>query len=217
MNMLKAVSNRYATKKFATDYVLSQDQFEHIKSLLRFSPSSVNSQPWQFLIAQSPLAKQQMAKAAHGVYVANEQKILDASVVILFCVKTELTDEYLNTVTQQEERDGRFATPENKAVVQKTRQFYADLHRLQWQDATGWMRNQVYLNIGFFLAGIGAVGLDAVPIEGVDLAQLNQEFSLSVQQLSAVALVAVGRRAADDFNAQLPKSRLPEEAVISVL
>jgi len=63
----------------------------------------------------------------------------------------------------------------------------------------------------------GALGIDAVPIEGVDLDVLNQVFDLLSQGLKAVAVVALGYQAEDDFNAQLPKSRLPEEELFTCL
>ncbi len=47
---------------------------------------------------------------------------------------------------------------------------------------SGW-RKQVYLNVGNFLLGVAAMGLDAVPIEGVDFAILDEEFDLKAQGL----------------------------------
>lgn len=215
MEFLDTVHKRYATKKFTPNHPLTAEQTQQIKTLLRFSPSSVNSQPWHFVIAQSDTAKGRLAQAAQGAYAANHAKILDASMVVVFCAKTDLSDEYLDKITEQEAQDGRCPSDEAKAMVKKTRHFYADLHRKTLSDTPCWMQKQVYLNLGFFLAGLAAMDLDAVPIEGVDFEALNSELALAKKGLQAQVVVAIGQRAPDDFNAVLPKSRLPEAEIIT--
>ncbi|WP_204565416.1 nitroreductase family protein, partial [Bacillus velezensis] len=74
--------------------------------------------------------------------------------------------------------DGRFATPEAKAANDKGRRFFADMHRVSLKDDHQWMARQVYLNVGNFLLGVAAMGLDAVPIEGFDAEVLDAEFGL---------------------------------------
>lgn len=210
MDLKDILKTRYATKKFDPSKRLTDEQLEQVKALLRWSPSSVNSQPWHFVLASTEAGKRRLAKGAEGVYAANHPKIMDASHCVLFCAKTDMSDAYLQQVTDQEDADGRFPAVEAKEMALKVRGFYADLHRKEWDDVACWTQNQVYLNIGNLLLGAGMMGLDAVPIEGVDLAVLNQEFDLPSQGLTAVAVVALGFRAEDDFNAQLPKSRFSE-------
>ena len=52
-------------------------------------------------------------------------------------------------------------------------------------------------------------------MEGVDLDALDAEFGLREKGFRALVVVSLGYRAADDFNAALPKSRLPEAEVIT--
>ena len=84
----------------------------------------------------------------------------------------------LERVVDQEEADGRFNTPEAKAANHKGRTYFADMHRVDLKDDDQWMAKQVYLNVGNFLLGVAALGLDAVPIEGFDAAILDEEFGL---------------------------------------
>jgi len=217
MKLSEVLETRYATKKFDASKRITEADFKQIKALLRLSPSSINSQPWHFIIADDLEGKQRLAKGAEGVYSANQPKMMDASHVILFCAKTEMSDEYLERITDQEEMDGRFPQSEAKETALKVRSFYTDLHRKEWQDVDCWTQKQVYLNMGTILLGAGVLGIDAVPIEGVDLDVMNQEFDLASQGLTAVAVVALGYQAADDANAKLPKSRLPEDAIFTCL
>lgn len=217
MNIVEVAEKRYATKKFDASKRISDVEFDQIKALLRLSPSSINSQPWHFVIADSLEGKQRIAKGAEGAYSANQPKILDASHVILFCAKMEVSDEYLQKITDQEDVDGRFPNVEGKELAMKIRGFYTDLHRKEWDDVACWTQKQVYLNIGTILLGAGTLGIDAVPIEGVDLEVLNKEFKLPQKGLTAVAVVALGYQDKNDFNAVLPKSRLPEEELFTLL
>jgi hypothetical protein len=81
------------------------------------------------------------------------------------------------------------------------------MHRKELQDDDQWMAKQVYLNVGNFLLGVAAMGLDAVPIEGVDFAILDAEFDLKAQGYTSLVVVPVGHHSVEDFNATLPKSR----------
>jgi len=217
MDLVEIAKYRYATKKFDASKRIADKEFEQIKALMRFSPSSINSQPWHFIVADNIEAKKRLTKGTQGVYSANESKVLDASHVILFCSKTEMSDDYLQHLLENEDKDGRFSKPENKELSDKVRTFYADLHRKELNDTQSWMEKQVYLNIGTILLGAGLLGIDAVPIEGVDIAIMNKEFGLTEKGYTAVAIIALGYRHQDDFNATLPKSRLPEEEIFTIL
>ncbi|MDX1348119.1 MAG: oxygen-insensitive NAD(P)H-dependent nitroreductase NfsB [Thiomicrorhabdus chilensis] len=217
MNLIEVAKKRYATKKFDSGRSIPQEVFKQIKGLLQLSPSSVNSQPWHFIIADSEAGKKRLSRGTQGVYSANEAKVLDASHVILFCAKTDMDDDYLQHLLENEDKDGRFPKPESKEMVKKVRGFYADLHRKELQDTQCWMEKQVYLNMGTILLAAGVLGVDAVPIEGVDVKVLNEEFDLIRQGYTAVAMIALGYRDEGDFNADLPKSRLPQAELFTFL
>ncbi len=78
-----------------------------------------------------------------------------------------------------------------------------------------WMAKQVYLNVGNFLLGVAALGLDAVPIEGFDAAILDAEFGLKEKGYTSLVVVPVGHHSVEDFNATLPKSRLPQNITLT--
>ncbi|MCT9675893.1 nitroreductase family protein, partial [Escherichia coli] len=73
----------------------------------------------------------------------------------------------------------------------------------------------VYLNVGNFLLGVAALGLDAVPIEGFDAAILDAEFGLKEKGYTSLVVVPVGHHSVEDFNATLPKSRLPQNITLT--
>ena len=215
MDIISVAKKRYSTKAFDASKKLTAEQADNLKTLLQFSPSSTNSQPWHFIVASSDEGKARVAKSAAGNYVFNERKMLDASHVVVFCAKTAMDDAWLEKVVDQEAADGRFATPEAKAANHKGRTFFADMHRKDLKDDDQWMAKQVYLNVGNFLLGVGAMGLDAEPIEGFDAAVLDAEFGLKEKGVTSLVVVPVGHHSVEDFNAALPKSRLPLSEILT--
>lgn len=217
MEISRIAQTRHTCKAYDPDRKISDENLEQIKTLLHCAPSSVNSQPWHYFIAGSDAAKQGIARATqqNPVYGANTPKLLNASHVIVFSVRTTLDDAYLARLLDQEDHDGRYAKPEGKTNQNKSRNFYVNLHRFDLKDTQHWMEKQVYLSLGSLLLGAAALGIDATPIEGFDPHLLDVELNLHALGLTSVVLVALGYRSEEDFNVKLPKSRLPLESVIS--
>jgi nitroreductase/dihydropteridine reductase len=176
MDIVSVALKRYSTKAFDPTKKLTAEQAEKLKTLLQFSPSSTNSQPWHFIVASTDEGKARVAKSAAGGFVFNERKMLDASTSWCSAPKRRWTT-WLERVVDQKSAS-RFATPEAKAANHKGRTFFADMHRKELKDDNHWMAKQVYLNVGNFLLGVAAMGLDAVPIEGFDAAVMDAEFGL---------------------------------------
>ncbi|MFA1644251.1 MAG: nitroreductase family protein, partial [Enterobacteriaceae bacterium] len=85
MDIISVALKRHSTKAFDPSKTLTDEQVEKVKTLLQYSPSSTNSQPWHFIVARTPEGKARVAKSAAGGFVFNERKMLDASLVVVFC------------------------------------------------------------------------------------------------------------------------------------
>ena len=178
MDIISVALKRHSTKAFDASKKLTAEEAEKIKTLLQYSPSSTNSQPWHFIVASTEEGKARVAKSAAGTYVFNERKMLDASHVVVFCAKTAMDDAWLERVVDQEEADGRFNTPEAKAANHKGRTYFADMHRVDLKDDDQWMAKK---EKGF----------------------------------TSLVVVPVGHHSVEDFNATLPKSRLPLSTIVT--
>lgn len=217
MDIANIARTRYTTKAFDPNRKIPEAVIDQLRTLLRNCPSSVNSQPWHFVIASTPEAKERITKATQQTFAYNEPKVRNASHVVVLCARKTLDDAHLQAVIAKENQDGRFATPEAMANQDKSRRFYVNLHQNELRDEGSWMERQVYLALGALLLGAGALEIDACPMEGFDAAALDKELGLNEKGLTSLVLVALGYRSGEDFNAKLPKSRLPEEAVITDL
>jgi len=215
MQILQAASSRYATKAFDPSGELSQQQIDAVKELIRLSPSSVNSQPWHVFLAATEEGRARVAKATEGDYVFNKAKVMDASLVLVYCARTGLDADYLERLADQEKADGRYASDEVRETIMKARNYFVGLNNGLEAGQNAWLDKQVYLNLGQLLLGVSALGIDAVPIEGFDREIFDSEFDLAEQGLTSLVVVALGQRSEQDFNAGLPKSRWPAEQIFT--
>ncbi len=217
MSITETARTRYTTKVFDPSRKIPQDTLEDLLTLLRYTPSSVNSQPWHFIIAGTEEGKARIARATRDGNSYNADKILNASHVVVLCVHTDFTGEHLAALLHQEEQDGRLLTPEASATQNTTRCKYVNLHRDERRDLRHWMEKQVYIALGTLLLGAAELQVDACPIEGFDARILDAELGLADRGLASQVLVALGYRSEDDFNARLPKSRLPAETTFTFI
>ncbi|MGL6259377.1 oxygen-insensitive NAD(P)H nitroreductase [Vibrio sp. WXL210] len=215
MEIVNIAKSRHATKAFDSSKKLTEEQVTAVKELIRLSASSVNSQPWHFIIAGTDEGKARVAKGTQDGFAFNDAKVRAASHVVVFCAKTSMDDDYLKALSDLEESAGRYPSEEVKNTVNAGRSYFVGLHRNELGDVEHWMQKQVYLNVGTLLLGAKTLGLDAVPIEGFDAEKIDQEFGLREQGYTSVVLVALGHHSEQDFNASLPKARWSQERVIT--
>ncbi|WP_210268616.1 oxygen-insensitive NAD(P)H nitroreductase [Oricola thermophila] len=209
---------RHTAKAYVPDRRISDEDMEKVRALLRFSPSSTNLQPWHFIIAATEKGKARIAKAAREKFPFNVSSIMNASHVVVFANLIEADEAYLQRVLEQEEVDGRFAgnPDEFKPAMHKGRSMFVDIHQKERGDGQEWMARQLYLNLGQFLLGVAALGIDATPMEGIDTAVLDEEFGLREKGYASQIVVPIGYSdPATDYNAALPKSRLAYRDILT--
>ena len=217
MNLTELLHTRHATKAFDPARTIRESDWQQLLTLLRYAPSSVNSQPWHYIVARTSEGKERMARSMIPPYVYNGDKVRNASHVVVLCAKQTLDDAALQAVLDQEIADSRFPSPGDAAKQHASRQSYANLHRLTRNDLPHWTEKQTYIALGMLLLGAASLGIDACPMEGFDPGTLSNELHLAQQGLAPVTLVALGYRSAADWNAALPKSRLPVSQLFTFL
>ena len=63
MNFLELAKKRYTTKHYSTKRISDED-IAQLKEILRLAPSSINSQPWQFVFIDDAATKEAFAKVS---------------------------------------------------------------------------------------------------------------------------------------------------------
>lgn len=196
MSFLEIAKNRYTTKKYNPNVKISEEKIEQLKEILRLSPSSINSQPWQFFFVSDEKTEQKLA----SVSFFNEQKINEASHLVVFSV--------IDSVEKFEEQI-RQNLPEGSV------NYYNNfLKPLPETEIKSWLQHQVYLSLGFFLSACASLEIDSSPMEGLKTEEYDK--ILQLNGYKTLFAVAIGYRNPDDTNQPTvkPKFRLALEQII---
>ncbi len=215
MSILAAAKRRYSAKAFDPNRKISDIDIQTLKTIFQLSPSSINIQPWHTLITDTDEGKKQIAQATQGNYIFNEQKILDASNVMVVCARNDIDQKYLDRMLAKEKADGRIS---DEDVFNTTKTLYSGY--LAGVSANpeffkAWTANQVYIALGGLLLAAADMGIDTLTMEGYDPEILSEVLHLKEKDLTPLVLVALGYHTDEDFNAKLPKSRFALDEIFT--
>ncbi|MFK7050626.1 Oxygen-insensitive NAD(P)H nitroreductase [Flavobacterium columnare] len=199
MDFINLSKNRYTTKMYNTQQKISDYEIEQLKEILRLSPSSINSQPWKFIIVSNDKTKNQLAEVSYF----NEQKIKEASHLVVFCAINDIPT-FENQINKN--------LPEG--AVGYYNQFIKPLPEFEIKS---WLKHQIYLSLGYFLSACASMKIDSTPMEGIKCDEYDQ--ILNLKNYSTLFAVAIGYRDENDPNQPhiKSKSRLQMEEIVEVL
>ncbi|WP_319761172.1 nitroreductase family protein [Maridesulfovibrio sp.] len=208
---------RYTCKKYDPSKRISSADMAVIKDALRMSPSSVNSQPWKFIIIESDAAKQRFHDTFANKFEFNQHHAKAASHIILFAYNPYFTQEHYKKVVDAEVESGHLPADKYDEMMEKG-MFFAGLNT----DETGyngcWTKAQTYLALGNTLHAVARLGIDSTPMEGIDSELIGKIFKEELGGYVCDVALALGYHLKDgDVNHGQPKARLPQEDVITVL
>ena len=208
--VLDAFHFRCATRYYNPERKISKEDFDYILELGRLSPSSVGSEPWQFLVVQNPELRQalkpvswgmatQLDDASHVVVIlANKHMRYDSEDFRANLARRGLTEEQMqaNMATYQ-----RFQT-EHINVLENDRTLF------------DWASKQTYIALANMMTGAALIGIDSCPIEGFNYAEVNrilaQTGAYDAEKYAVSVAVTFGYRAKDIR----PKSRKPLNEIV---
>lgn len=215
MKSITDIANRrYTCKAYDPDKKIPKKEIEQLYAVLRDSPSSVNSQPWHFFIAESKAAKEKILPA---FFEFNQPRIKNASHVVIFLSRNEFPSEYLTKIVDQEEKDQRFPQAQMKEDNDKGRRFFVDLNSQSPEKLHQWQDKQVYIALGNLLFAAAALDIDSTPIEGFNADKLDEILDLQAKGYRSVVVASLGYRSDEDFNAAFNKSRLPFNDLFTII
>ena len=211
--IIKDLESRYTTKKYEVGKKIPEEKLEVLFEAMRLSASSINSQPWKFLILESDEAKQKMHNTFANKFQFNQPHILASCAIILFAHKTHYTrDDYSKVVDKQIE-DKRLDPEKRESGFGSF--IFAELNTDENGDTSAWTKSQVYLALGNTLHTLARLGIDSTTMEGVDSELITEEFSKELEGYKCEVALAIGyHHKSEDFNATLPKSRLSMEHIL---
>lgn len=214
--IIRDLESRHTAKLYDATKRISQDDLAVLYNAMRLSPSSINSQPWKFIVIESDAAKERMHSTFANKFQFNQPHIKAASHIILFAHNPQYTRENYGQVIDADIKNGRTQT-ENREQAFGAFAF-VDLNTDEQGNNAAWTKAQTYIALGNTMHAAARLGIDTTPMEGVDAQLIGEEFASELDGYICDVALALGYHdAEEDYNAKLPKSRLSKEQIIQVL
>jgi len=214
--ILDDLTARYTSKKYDPSKKVSAHDLETLYQALRLSPSSINSQPWKFIVIESDAAKQRMFDSFANKHQFNQPHILACSHVILFAHNPTYTRADYEKVVDQHIIDKRLPAEKKEGAFGSYA--FADMNTDSDGNNANWTKPQVYIALGNAMHTLARLKIDSTPMEGVDSKLVGEIFAKELEGYECEVALAIGYHdQSEDYNAKLPKSRLAMEKVLTVI
>lgn len=179
----------HTAKKF-TDEPVSDEQVAAIYDLIKWGPTMTNSQPMRIVLARSDDARERVVS---HMLPNNAEKTASAPLIAVLAA-----DMKFNRHIERIFPDAPFMA----------QMYEKDDFREPIADSQAWMQ------AGYFVMGIRAIGLDACPMLGFDRPGLDADLFADTD-LKCICVVLIGKPTEDAYGPRLP--RLDYNEVVSVL
>ena len=90
MDIIKALEWRYATKKFDSEAIISDEKIEILKNAFNLTASSYGLQPVKLLIVNNKSIQNELVPLS-----SNQKQVGQASHLCVFCVETTIDEAYI--------------------------------------------------------------------------------------------------------------------------
>ena len=208
--VLDAFHFRCATRYYDPERKISKEDFDYILELGRLSPSSVGSEPWQFLVVQNPELRQALKPVSWGMAT----QLDDASHVVVILANKHMrydSEDFRANLAR------RGLTEEQMQAKMATYQRFQTEHiNVLENDRTlfDWASKQTYIALANMMTGAALIGIDSCPIEGFNYAEVNrilaQTGAYDAEKYAVSVAVTFGYRAKDIR----PKYRKPLNEIV---
>jgi len=196
---LESLYWRYAVKKFDPARVLPEEKVTRLTNAFNLTATSYGLQPIRLLVIQDKALQRSLVPYSYG-----QRQVADASHVLVICVETEVDTSYIQRYFDK---------------VQSVRGTSAEILKPYRDDLVGsfskktpeqirmWAVQQAYLALGNLLTVCAVERIDSCPMEGFVPEAYDRILGLTEKGLTAVLVLPVGYRAADDMFSGLKKVR----------
>ena len=208
--VLEAFHFRSACRYYDVNKKISREDMEYILELGRLSPSSVGSEPWQFLVLQNEAIREKIAPVTWGIkHPMNAMSHL----VVLLAKKNARYD----SVFFRNSLERRGLTPEQiEATLSRYKTFQTEDIQITDSERTlfDWCSKQTYIALANMMTGAAMIGIDSCPIEGFHYESVNRILSeaglFDANEWGVSCMVTFGYRAKEIKK----KYRKPADEVI---
>jgi len=206
---------RSAIKVFDKEHIISNDDFNILLEVARFSPSSFGLEPWSIVVLQNEAIREAISPYASGA----QRQLDSASHFVVFTIKTDLevTSEYFKHIKLNVKKLDDTAYKTFVSAFGAFQQQKQDL--TDYRKRIDWAGKQAYIALGNMMLAAALIGIDSCPIEGfipkdVEIV-LEKEGIIDDKVEHVTVMAAFGYRAGDHpIN---PKTRRSRDEIVRII
>lgn len=197
------ITGRRSVRQYDPSVKISKEEMTEILTEATLAPSSVNMQPWRFLVIESPEAKSKLATIAKFNQVQVETS---AAMIAVFgdLNNFDYAEEIYGTAVErglmpQEVKEGQLSR-----LAVHFANLPADINRETVMIDAGLVSMQLML-------AARAYGYDTNAIGGFEKDQIAELFGMDKQRYIPVMLISIGKAAAEGYQSvRLPIDKIAE-------
>jgi nitroreductase len=208
--LLAALRWRYATKVFDVTKKIPADVWHALEQALVLTPTSYGLQPYQFLVVRDAAKRAALLPHSWG-----QKQVTDCSHFIVFTARTEMKETDVDRFLK---RAGEVRSLPTEALAGYRKVMLGDIvNGPRGKTAHEWAARQSYIALGNLMTAAAVLGVDACPMEGINLPEYDKILNLEGSGYKTVVALALGYRAANDKYAGLPKIRYEAADLVKVI
>ncbi|MFP7254755.1 nitroreductase family protein [Virgibacillus sp. 7505] len=198
---LQIVQDRRSIRTYDENVKISKEEMSEMLTVATKAPSSVNLQPWRFVVIESPEAKAKLAPLARF----NQQQVKTSSAVIAVFADMNNLD-YLEEIYGKAVEHGLMPKEVKDQQVVSIRNLLSGITEQKNRESilidSGLVSMQLMLTAK-------AYGYDTNPIGGFEKDQIAEAFDLDKERYVPVMLLSIGKAA----DAGYKSYRMPVEQI----
>ncbi|AFS71862.1 MULTISPECIES: nitroreductase family protein [Exiguobacterium] len=196
-DFMEIVKGRRSIRNYDTNVKISKEEMTHILEEATLAPSSVNMQPWRFLVIDSAEGKATLAPLAKF----NQVQVETSSAVIAVFGDMNAVDS-IDTIYDMAVEKGLMPQDVRDRQVPAIKGFYSP-------EDTDTLRDSILIDSGLVSMQLMLVarahGYDTNPIGGYEKDQIAEAFGMDKDRYLPVMLLSIGKA----VDAGYPSVRLP--------
>ncbi len=199
MNIIDSLNWRYATKKFDSEKLISNDKLNLLKEAFSLTPTSYGLQPVKLVVVQNKELQKELVPHSY-----NQGQVGQASHLLIICTENIIDEAYIRAYFENE-KTVRGTTDD---TVNAFRSYLIEtFSSMTTKDIKDWATKQAYITLGNLLTVCAVEKIDSCPMEGFLPEKYNDILDLTNKGLSAVLVLPIGVRADDDIFSEFKKVR----------
>ncbi|MEK3791201.1 nitroreductase family protein [Paenibacillus sp. FSL R7-0204] len=195
------VLERRSVKVYDPEVKISREELTEILAEASRAPSSVNMQPWRFLVIDSAEGKAKLAPLA----AFNQTQALTSSAVIAIFYDTNNV-EYMDEIFGKAVELGYMPREVMEMQLQQVKPYYAKISASDLRDVNLIDSGLVAMQL---MLVARAHGYDTNPMAGYDKEHIAEVFGLDKERFQPVMLISIGKAAKEGY----PSYRLPVDTI----